>query len=200
MALSKRLRYEVLRRDRHTCRYCGAAAPDTTLSVDHVIPTALGGTDDPTNLVTACADCNNGKSASSPDAPIVADIAADALRWAAAMRRAADIAGRNRELLEQDRRLVDHEWNRWTSPHNAQPFARPDDWPLTVDQFCTIGLDVLDVINAVRDTMLRRGINDRWAYVCGTLWRELERRQQTARDLLTIEGDGTRAQPTAGVH
>lgn len=35
MPVSKRLRYEVLRRDSHTCRYCGGAAPDVKLTVDH---------------------------------------------------------------------------------------------------------------------------------------------------------------------
>lgn len=62
MAVSKRLRYEVLRRDNHTCRYCGATAPDVPLRVDHVTPVALGGTDTPDNLVTACEPCNSGKS------------------------------------------------------------------------------------------------------------------------------------------
>lgn len=62
MAVSKRLRYEVLRRDSHTCRYCGASAPDVLLRVDHVTPVALGGTDTPENLVTACDPCNSGKS------------------------------------------------------------------------------------------------------------------------------------------
>ncbi|AWN05089.1 HNH endonuclease [Gordonia phage Easley] len=38
MAVSKRLRYEILRRDNHTCRYCGATAPDVPLTVDHVVP------------------------------------------------------------------------------------------------------------------------------------------------------------------
>lgn len=57
MAVSKRTRFEVLRRDNHTCRYCGQAAPDVKLTVDHVTPVALGGTDDPANLVTACAEC-----------------------------------------------------------------------------------------------------------------------------------------------
>lgn len=28
MAVSKRTRYEVLRRDNHACRYCGARAPE----------------------------------------------------------------------------------------------------------------------------------------------------------------------------
>lgn len=27
MAVSKRLRHEVMRRDNHTCRYCGGGAP-----------------------------------------------------------------------------------------------------------------------------------------------------------------------------
>ena len=40
MAVSKRLRYEVLRRDNHTCRYCGAQAPDVKLTVDNMAPYA----------------------------------------------------------------------------------------------------------------------------------------------------------------
>src|SRR5438045_4098958 len=68
--ISKRLRYEILRRDNHACRYCGATAPDTPLTVDHVVPTALGGGDDPTNLVTACADCNGGKTSTTPGAEL----------------------------------------------------------------------------------------------------------------------------------
>ena len=61
--LSKRLRFMVLERDNFTCRYCGAKAPDVELQVDHVIPVAKGGADDPDNLVTACVDCNSGKRA-----------------------------------------------------------------------------------------------------------------------------------------
>lgn len=33
MAVSKRLRYEILRRDDHACRYCGDRAPDVKLTV-----------------------------------------------------------------------------------------------------------------------------------------------------------------------
>ncbi len=91
MAVSKRVRFEVLHRDGHTCRYCGAAAPDVRLTVDHVIPHALGGRDDPTNLVTACAACNSGKSSTTPDGEIVADVAASALHWTHAMQQAAQI-------------------------------------------------------------------------------------------------------------
>ena len=41
MAVSKRLRYEILRRDNHTCRYCGESAPDVKLTIDHVVPVSL---------------------------------------------------------------------------------------------------------------------------------------------------------------
>jgi hypothetical protein len=60
--ISKALRFEILTRDGYRCRYCGAAAGVSTLHIDHVVPRALGGGDDASNLVTACADCNHGKS------------------------------------------------------------------------------------------------------------------------------------------
>lgn len=90
MAVSQRLRYEILRRDNHACRYCGATAPGVKLNVDHVIPQALGGNDAPTNLVTSCADCNGGKTSSMPNAMPVADVDQDTFRQADAMKRAAD--------------------------------------------------------------------------------------------------------------
>lgn len=61
--LSKRVRFEVFKRDRFTCQYCGGKAPDVILQVDHVRPLADGGTDDFLNLVAACIDCNGGKGA-----------------------------------------------------------------------------------------------------------------------------------------
>lgn len=90
MAVSKRLRYEILRRDNHACRYCGAAAPDVKLNVNHVIPQALGGSDKPDNLATSCADCNAGKTSSMPDAMPVADVDQGTFRRAAELKRDAE--------------------------------------------------------------------------------------------------------------
>lgn len=63
MAINKAKRFEVFHRDRFTCRYCGRRPPDVVLEVDHVVAVANGGGDEPENLVTACFDCNRGKSA-----------------------------------------------------------------------------------------------------------------------------------------
>lgn len=62
-ALRASERFEVLRRDNFTCRYCGRKAPSVRLQVDHVVPWSAGGGDNLSNLVTACEECNRGKSA-----------------------------------------------------------------------------------------------------------------------------------------
>jgi 5-methylcytosine-specific restriction endonuclease McrA len=59
-----KLRFEVLKRDGFRCRYCGrsGAQGEVKLHVDHVVPVSKGGTNDIDNLVTACEECNLGKS------------------------------------------------------------------------------------------------------------------------------------------
>ncbi len=63
MSVSASLRMEILRRDNFTCRYCGhVATKGSGLHVDHKVPRSKGGSDHPSNLVTACKACNLGKS------------------------------------------------------------------------------------------------------------------------------------------
>ena len=62
-AIPKLVRFEVFKRDKFTCQYCGAKAPDVLLECDHIHPVAEGGTNEMLNLVTACNPCNNGKGA-----------------------------------------------------------------------------------------------------------------------------------------
>lgn len=61
--LSKRVRFEVFKRDSFTCQYCGAKAPEAVLHCDHIKPVAEGGATEILNLVTACVTCNLGKGA-----------------------------------------------------------------------------------------------------------------------------------------
>ena len=57
------VRVAVFVRDRGTCLYCGATYQNgARLSVDHVISRKRKGTDEFTNLVTACVPCNRDKA------------------------------------------------------------------------------------------------------------------------------------------
>ncbi|MBB5035494.1 HNH endonuclease [Prosthecobacter vanneervenii] len=60
--IPKSIRFEVLKRDKFTCQYCGKAAPDVILHIDHINPVANDGDNDITNLITSCEGCNLGKS------------------------------------------------------------------------------------------------------------------------------------------
>jgi len=61
--ISTKLRFEIFTRDKHKCQYCGRTITDgIKLEIDHKIPISEGGTDDYENLITACNECNNGKS------------------------------------------------------------------------------------------------------------------------------------------
>lgn len=59
--LSKKLRFDVFKRDRFSCQYCGNCPPKVVLEVDHIVPVVSGGKNTMSNLVAACFDCNRGK-------------------------------------------------------------------------------------------------------------------------------------------
>lgn len=60
--ISKKIRFEVFKRDSFKCQYCGKSSPDVVLHVDHISPVSKGGENDLLNLITSCVDCNLGKS------------------------------------------------------------------------------------------------------------------------------------------
>jgi 5-methylcytosine-specific restriction endonuclease McrA len=53
------LRAAVLRRDGHACQRCGVE--DAAMTVDHIVPKSMGGSDDMENLQVLCAYCNYSK-------------------------------------------------------------------------------------------------------------------------------------------
>lgn len=61
--ISAKMRFEVFKRDKFTCQYCGRMAPDVVLEIDHINPVSNGGENDLLNLVTSCMECNRGKGA-----------------------------------------------------------------------------------------------------------------------------------------
>lgn len=193
-SITKRLRFEILRRDNHACRYCGVTAPEAKLVVDHVIPEVLGGTTDPSNLVTACEPCNSGKSSSSPDPQHVEDVKQDALRWSEAMHYAANFQHFQRELRNEFIEAFDEKWVGWHYGPDKQPIPRPSDWPNSIAKFRELGLTEGDLADLVESVMRNQRVDSQatWRYFCGACWTTLRNRMEIARGYLAAE-DGDEA-------
>ena len=186
MTVSRRLRFEVLRRDNHACRYCGATAPDVKLNIDHVIPVALGGRDEPENLVTACEPCNSGKASITPDAPIVADVAEDAVRW----KRAMELASRamDAQQVEQNKFADDWRdiWEQYTFTSMGYTAALPPNWRQAVWGLYSSGMSFLELGECIDIAMSKQGIqrDDRFRYFMGVANNRLAFQQDVARALI----------------
>lgn len=110
--LSKRVRFAVFARDGFRCRYCGRQSDEVTLVVDHLLPVAAGGTDDPENLVTSCEPCNQGKAAivlseQPPEDPLAELARQQELRE---QERLAEVARRAFEARQELRQMVVDFW------------------------------------------------------------------------------------------
>lgn len=181
MAVTKRTRFEVLRRDDHTCQYCGAKAPDVTLQIDHVIPVALGGDDKPGNLVTACKDCNGGKSSIPPDAPLVQSLSAEAAAYALGMqdkmtRFRADIQALD-GYVDEFRQV----WDDWGLGEGdvRQRVPLPHDYRMTLYRWMRMGIptDVYEL--AIPAAMSRTNVtlDAKFTYMAGIVWNMVNERE-----------------------
>jgi hypothetical protein len=62
--ITKAIKETVLRRDGFLCLKCGSA---DNLTIDHITPISLGGSNDYNNLQTLCSKCNSKKSNTTAD-------------------------------------------------------------------------------------------------------------------------------------
>lgn len=167
MAITKRTRYEVLKRDNHACRYCGAIAPDVKLQVDHVIPVALGGTDNPDNLVAACVACNSGKSS----VPAGADVAADVKQRALQFKRDYDAALQAQVIKIR----ASKQYRGWFAAHWSD---RVGDrvvigWESTLDHWHSLDVPwevVENAIDIAASKTTLRNMEAVYKYMCGIVW------------------------------
>lgn len=193
MAINQRLRFEILKRDGNACRYCGAMAPDAKLTIDHVMPVALGGTDDSSNLVTACRDCNAGKTSTMPDEKVVADVAAADLKLAAALRQAAAEVLAESEPADDEREYVDvfhRMWGEYQTPGNND-VPLPRNWRATVVNWRRSGLSEELMADALYIAMNAKGVtNDSvFRYMCGVVKNQLRKIHDRAAQIMAATAE-----------
>jgi len=170
-SLSKKIRFDVFKRDGFKCMYCGAHPPAVVLEADHIKPVALGGKNRMDNLITACFACNRGKAAISLDA--VPQALAD--KAEAIKEREAQIKGY--EKVMSDKRLrLDRE--AWAILHILLPDAESAsrDWLNSLRSFID-KLGFHDVKESMEIAVAKGRYSDdkTWRYFCGICWNKLRK-------------------------
>lgn len=155
--LSKRVRFEVFKRDHFTCTYCGKKPPEVMLHVDHVIAVASGGSNEMDNLATSCSACNLGKGAGAlgtamPQVPeeIRLEAIQESLERAAVLAHQQAAAATLREAEETVGRQIEDYWADCFGYHDGDEIYWPN-WK-SILQFLRLGLSVTQIMDAVRRT------------------------------------------------
>lgn len=172
--MSQKLRFEVFKRDGFKCQYCGAHPPAALLEVDHIHPVALGGDNDPDNLITACLPCNRGKSA----VPLTVvpqsleDKAAEVAEREAQIKGYTEIMNAARERLEQDVWRAIEYWQGEVESVRHETFT-------TIKRFVErLGVhEVMDAIDIMHNARIR-GARHQLKYIAGVCWNKIRRLEQ----------------------
>ena len=182
--LSKRVRFEVFKRDHFTCTYCGQKPPDVMLHVDHIVAVIEGGSDEADNLVTSCSSCNLGKGATSlgtavPQVPEEVRLEAiqESLERAALLAEQQVAAAALREAEEAVAIQVEDYWAECFNYREGNQIYWPN-WTSTL-QFVRCGLSVNQIMDAVRKTSeVKQGTDwraPRYFYgICWSMIRDLD--------------------------
>ena len=174
---SKRLRFEVFKRDGFTCQYCGAQPPGIVLVCDHIDPVVNGGKTTIDNLITACEPCNQGKAgkvltarAIRPDADLML---LEVQQELAELQRFQAFEKQRDELLSQLASDLQDRWMNTTGdeyPPSASVFVQ------MLRKYSPVIVHEAVLVTAKReaDNMFRH-VNDAIPYLWGVAKRMSER-------------------------
>jgi 5-methylcytosine-specific restriction endonuclease McrA len=175
--LSKRQRFEVFKRDCFTCQYCGHKPPAVTLEPDHVIAIANGGADHESNMVTACQDCNRGKS----DVPLTSVPASLDEQRLSRLERVEQLREYNKFLVEV-RQREDEEidelgrtWHELIIGEKGRKYVFGQCRIPSIRTFLK-SLPAIEVREAMEIALSRIGASfysdaKAWKYFCGICWK-----------------------------
>jgi hypothetical protein len=181
----KRQRFNIFKRDRFTCQYCGRTPPDVILVIDHILPVAAGGGEEDTNKITACEVCNQGKS----DGLLTEVPRAIDKQLAEQVERQEQLAEYNQFLLElrkqQDslaRELGTYWCDKQCPPNEKGKWTFGDARLGSVMRFLT-RLPITEIYEAIdiaysRKKPFGRRLDDHtFRYFCGICWSKIKQRE-----------------------
>lgn len=184
MAVSKKKRFDVFKRDGFACRYCGHKPPEAVLEVDHVHPVSKGGNDETTNLITSCFDCNRGKAAG-----LLSEIPPTLAGEMERRKEAAEQVKEYNRFLKKLRKDEDaailriaESWDSMTWRASGIEVDTRDfsnDCKRSIRTFLR-RLPEMEVVDAIEIAVAKKGFNPEvgdtqlWKYFCGICWSKIK--------------------------
>lgn len=171
--VSIKTRFEVFKRDNFTCQYCLAKPPKVPLEIDHIIPVCKGGKNQIDNLLTACFDCNRGKSGNEliciPDSLVVK---------MERMKLAKQQYQQYQRLLKKQKEIIDNEINQvvFVFEEFFDGYTVTDKFKISIKNFIS-KLDVNTVVDAMENACnIVKNRHDATKYFCGICWNIIKER------------------------
>lgn len=170
--ISKRLRFEVFKRDAFTCQYCSAKPPKVPLEVDHILPVSKKGSNKIENLITACFDCNRGKSnieLTAVPTPLIETIE----RKKIAQLQYAEY----KKILAKERKIIDEEIEMIEAIYSRafKNYVFTDGFKNSVSKFIKeLGFEVVEDAMSYACAKIYYHENKAIKYFCGICWKKIK--------------------------
>lgn len=170
-AISKKVRFEVFKRDGFTCQYCGRTPPQAVLEVDHIVPVCDGGDNDADNLVCSCFECNRGKGGRSLEA-VPETLSEKAER----VREVEDQLSAYRAVMDARKERLEDE--SWEVAEIMQPGCSEDGYSVSQRESIKRFLEKLPFSEVQEAAEIAVGKmpyseNKAFKYFCGICWNKL---------------------------
>lgn len=171
-SISKKVRFEIFKRDNFCCAYCGQRPPQTTLEVDHIHPVAEGGGNDDNNLITSCFECNRGKSAR-----LLTSIPESLSEKAKRIKECEDQLAEYRKIINsQNDRIESDCWIVVRAIFDEDTKSIRKDWFSSIKRFVS-SLELEDVIEAADIAASKKHFYSdikKFHYFCDICWNKIK--------------------------
>ena len=177
MAISKKQRFEIFKRDGFICQYCGRKPPQIILEIDHIMPRKKKGKDIPENLITACFDCNRGKGTRD------LKVAPESIRERTEILKEKELQlhefykyqEKIKERIEADVDFLDGRWHVLSEEKENYYFN--EHGRMQIRNLLRF-FNKYEIEEAMEIAWLKRYLNNRFAYMCGVLWTKKRQREE----------------------
>lgn len=172
-SISKKLRFDVFKRDGFCCAYCGKKPPQTTLEVDHIDPVANGVGNAIDNLVTSCFECNRGKGKG-----LLSSVPESLKEKAKRIKECELQLSEYRKIIDaQESRIASDAWHVVHELFNSDRNSIRTDWFKSIRQFNDIlGRDEVVLSAQLAYYKVGRKVTEEnyFKYFCGICWNKVK--------------------------